>query len=489
MILCMIILSVFIMGVFAWKRRSLYTLVFCSYYISLFCLLLALMLKLIKTSTYRWIFEFEFTIYNMLFYKISFFDLRVIVNTAVVFSILAVCIHLSRKYIYKNDIRGIMRVFSVFAVITAVFLVINSNYFAETLYIAERIAADETHLMLVRNTEKGAKAACMIIIFICYLSPIIQNIKDIHSTQLIYKRRQIIIVSAAEIVFELMLLYMIVISRFVGNFNIYDLENFYTRNSYVLYVTVIVFIAVVVAIMYMLLKFHIFGEEFIQRKFYWKKKCIALSDIQDVFHSFKNIVFAMQILKEKAVDCYPAEESLNALAEIDNYICKLRTQLNQFMVICNRTRIQFKTVDLNECVREAINRLNTSKNPEINYKATEDNAFVYGDSLCIEEMIYNLLSNAVEAVAGKGGAGRIDIKIVSEPPWVGICIRDNGVGIERKNLKKVFRPFYTTKKTLDNWGMGLAYVKNVSDLHAGAVNVESEPGNYTEFQVILPSED
>ena len=91
------------------------------------------MLKLIKTSNYRWIFEFEFTIYNMLFYKISFFDLRVIVNTAVVFSILAVCIHLSRKYIYKNDIRGIMRVFSVFAVITAVFLVINSNYFAETL--------------------------------------------------------------------------------------------------------------------------------------------------------------------------------------------------------------------------------------------------------------------------------------------------------------------------------------------------------------------
>ncbi|MDD6735284.1 MAG: ATP-binding protein [Clostridiales bacterium] len=394
-----------------------------------------------------------------------------------------------KKYIYNNDMRGIIRVVLPFAVTAAAFLILNSNHLAETLYIAERIASDETQLIFVRNIEKCVKAACITMISICYLSPIIQNIRDIHSTNLIYKRQQIIVVSAAEIIFELMLLYMIVISRFVGNFNLYALENFYTRNSYVLYITVIVFIAVVVAIMYVLLKFHIFGEEFIQRKYYWNKKCVALSDIQDVFHSFKNIVFAMQILKEKAVDYYGTEESLNALAEIDNYICKLRTQLNQFMVICNRTRIQFKTVDVDGCVREAINRLNTAKNPEINYNPTAHNMSVYGDSLYIEEMIYNLLSNAVEAVAYKGDAGKIEIKIVSEPPWVGICIRDNGEGMDRKKIKKIFRPFYTTKKTLDNWGMGLAYVKNVSDLHAGFVNVESEPGNYTEFQVILPSED
>lgn len=489
MILCMIILSIFIMGVFAWKRRSIYTFVFCSYYISLFFLLLALMLKLIKTSSYKWIFEFEFTIYNMFFYKISFFDLRIIVNIAIVFSFLAVCLHMSKNYIYKNATNNVIKIFAVFAAIIAVFLFLNSNYLAETLYIAEHIAADRAQLNLIHNLEKGVKMAGMIIIFVCYLFPLIQNGRDIHSTTLIYKRQQIIIVSSAEIIFELMLLYMIMISRFVGKFNIYDFENFYTRNSYALYIIAIICIVVIIATMYVLLKFHIFGEEFIPRRSHWKKKCIALSDIQDVFHSFKNIIFAMQILKEKAVDCYGTEESLNALSEIDNYICKLRTQLNQFMVICNRTRIQFKTVDLDKCIHEAINRLNISNNPEISYDIGVCNPVVYGDYFYLEEMIYNLLSNAIEAVACKGYDGKINIKIVSEPPWVGICIRDNGVGMERKRVKKIFRPFYTTKKTLDNWGMGLTYVKNVCELHAGFVNVKSELGCYTEFQVILPLED
>ena len=62
---------------------------------------------------------------------------------------------------------------------------------------------------------------------------------------------------------------------------------------------------------------------------------------------------------------------------------------------------------------------------------------------------------------------------------------DNGAGISRRNLKLIFKPFFTTKKK--GTGLGLAIVKKIMDAHHGSISIESQEGNGTTVRLTLPS--
>jgi len=97
-------------------------------------------------------------------------------------------------------------------------------------------------------------------------------------------------------------------------------------------------------------------------------------------------------------------------------------------------------------------------------------------------VIENLLKNALDAMDGKGA---IDIQINNEPTRVIIDVTDNGKGITKQNLGKVFKPGFTTKKR--GWGLGLSLSKRIIEqYHKGELFVKwSEPGKGTTFRVVL----
>ncbi|SHF37902.1 Signal transduction histidine kinase [Cnuella takakiae] len=97
-------------------------------------------------------------------------------------------------------------------------------------------------------------------------------------------------------------------------------------------------------------------------------------------------------------------------------------------------------------------------------------------------VIENLLKNALDAMEGKGS---ISIDIQEQPKEVLIDITDNGKGILKKNLRKVFRPGFTTKRR--GWGLGLSLSKRIVDqYHGGNLFVKnSEPGKGTTFRIVL----
>ena len=72
---------------------------------------------------------------------------------------------------------------------------------------------------------------------------------------------------------------------------------------------------------------------------------------------------------------------------------------------------------------------------------------------------------------------------------VEISIKDNGIGIKRENLPRIFKPFFTTKTGSDGTGLGLAisYDLIVTD-HKGEIAVSTKEGKYTEFVVSLPKQ-
>lgn len=97
-------------------------------------------------------------------------------------------------------------------------------------------------------------------------------------------------------------------------------------------------------------------------------------------------------------------------------------------------------------------------------------------------VIENLLKNALDAMEGKGSI-TIDIQEQAKEVWIDIT--DTGKGISKQNLRKVFRPGFTTKRR--GWGLGLSLAKRiVEQYHGGSLFVKnSEPGKGTTFRVVL----
>ena len=67
-----------------------------------------------------------------------------------------------------------------------------------------------------------------------------------------------------------------------------------------------------------------------------------------------------------------------------------------------------------------------------------------------------------------------------------IEVRDNGIGLSKSKAKKIFEPFYSSKNSNFNWGMGLYYVREIVKSHLGSIRVESKEGEGSSFFILLP---
>lgn len=115
---------------------------------------------------------------------------------------------------------------------------------------------------------------------------------------------------------------------------------------------------------------------------------------------------------------------------------------------------------------------------------------VEGDPVQLEQVLLNLLINARQAMLGKGGS--ITIKAQHAEDQVRLQVIDTGPGIPERLLPRIFEPFFTTKGTsrkgeTKGTGLGLAICKEIVEHHKGRIEVESEVGKGTTFNVYLPA--
>jgi PAS domain S-box-containing protein len=111
----------------------------------------------------------------------------------------------------------------------------------------------------------------------------------------------------------------------------------------------------------------------------------------------------------------------------------------------------------------------------------------YSDHWRISEILRNLISNAIKyRQLGSEGA-EISIKIHIDHLMADISFADNGIGIEQKNLNKIFEMFYRATEQSDGSGIGLYIVKNAVEKLGGQISVASRPNQGTRFNIILPN--
>ncbi len=108
---------------------------------------------------------------------------------------------------------------------------------------------------------------------------------------------------------------------------------------------------------------------------------------------------------------------------------------------------------------------------------------VLGSSGQLHQIMINLLTNAIHAI---DEVGLIEIFTVSSKDSIVITVRDNGKGISRENLARIYEPFFTTKDVGEGTGLGLYIVFGIVQEHQGTIKVQSKVGNGTVFTIILP---
>ncbi|TIH12385.1 PAS domain S-box protein [Marinifilum sp. JC120] len=130
------------------------------------------------------------------------------------------------------------------------------------------------------------------------------------------------------------------------------------------------------------------------------------------------------------------------------------------------------------------------KKIEIVREYAPDIATVFCEGSEIQQVFLNLLKNSAQSMNAKQyetGGSKFILRVYEQDGYVNIEIEDNGQGLDKSERKRIFEPFYTTKKVGEGTGLGLAISYFIiSDLHKGNLVVSSSLGNWTKFVVSLP---
>jgi signal transduction histidine kinase len=180
---------------------------------------------------------------------------------------------------------------------------------------------------------------------------------------------------------------------------------------------------------------------------------------------------------------------------IDRQVHQLNQMIDDLLDISRVTRgkfrMQFERVDAMTEVDGALQKVQhliESREHELTVQRCQEALPVWADPLRLEQVLTNLLTNAAKYTPKRG---RIDLQVTRENDNAVFRVRDNGQGIPKEMVSRVFDLVTQVERSLEDpergLGIGLALVRTLTELHGGTVSVTSEgPGRGSEFIVRLP---
>ena len=232
-----------------------------------------------------------------------------------------------------------------------------------------------------------------------------------------------------------------------------------------------------------------------------QKKVTELKNdfINNMTHEFKTpistISLASQMLTDESVTKSP--QMLQHITGIINDETKrLRFQVEKVLQISlfdqQKATMKMRELDVDELLTGVVNTfaLKVEKNGgTIITNLEAQDATIYADEMHITNVVFNLMDNAVK-YKRDDEALCLTIHTWNEQNKFCLSIQDNGIGIKKENLKRVFDRFYRVHTgnlhNVKGFGLGLAYVKKVIQDHRGSIRAESEYGVGTKFIIVLP---
>lgn len=226
-------------------------------------------------------------------------------------------------------------------------------------------------------------------------------------------------------------------------------------------------------------------EKFIELKMRYSDRLNVLGELTaGIAHELNtplgNILGYAELLKK-------SEENSNKKADLQKIITSsinAREIVKKLMYFSCEMPSQFNLINLNNIIIDSLNLLQIQLNEsrvKLELSLTKKIEPLRLDAIQFSQVIFNLVLNAIAAMPM---GGTLKIATINKKDHIILKIRDEGIGIEKMDLVKIFQPFYSTKPS--GTGLGLAVVHGIIQSHKGTINVVSEKGKGTEFTITLP---
>ena len=157
-----------------------------------------------------------------------------------------------------------------------------------------------------------------------------------------------------------------------------------------------------------------------------------------------------------------------------------------------KLELKFKVSDIHEIIMNVIHTFDIQikhRGGNINLSLNAANHSVNIDQVHVTNVFSNLIDNAIKYCEGNP---EINIESYNENGYLGVSIADNGIGMNKQDIKKIFEKFYRIPTgnihNIKGFGLGLSYVKKIVEEHKGYIKVESKPFEGTVFKIYFPSD-
>ena len=184
------------------------------------------------------------------------------------------------------------------------------------------------------------------------------------------------------------------------------------------------------------------------------------------------------------------EEVRETLREISGQAKRAREIVIRLRDFVRRSEIRYIAIDMNETIRTVVRLANIEARHQgirVELVLAEDLPEVSADRVLIEQVLLNLVRNAVDAMEAVPADAR-HLRIASAAPdgaRVQVTVTDNGAGLTDELIPSLFEPFFTTKD--DGMGMGLAITRSIVQAHEGELEVHNNPDAGASFRFTLPT--
>jgi signal transduction histidine kinase len=219
-----------------------------------------------------------------------------------------------------------------------------------------------------------------------------------------------------------------------------------------------------------------------------------------VAHDFNNLLTGIQGRTSlMLMDIDSSHEHFEHLSGIEEYIKSAADLTKQILGFARGGKYEIRKTDLNEFIKKQ-NRMfgRTKKEVTFRGKYQEDLWTVEVDQVQLEQVLLNLYVNASDAMPGGGELyvqtenvviqkDCAEVFQVEPGKYVKISVTDTGMGMEEAVKERIFDPFFTTKEMGRGAGLGLASAYGIIKNHSGIINVYSEKGHGTTFNIYLPA--
>lgn len=205
--------------------------------------------------------------------------------------------------------------------------------------------------------------------------------------------------------------------------------------------------------------------------------------------------------KSQAEIVQSIEKTLDEIGKIAKNTEKASVLVGDLLSYSKPTQLNLETGHLRHLVNETMQALKSHPQfSQFTFETPDDERdwIVQYDRVKLEQVFYNLFKNACDATEGKG---KVSIRFTESDSSgldnsgqirggknITVKVRDNGPGIDKTVLTRIFDPFFSTKGN-KGVGLGLSISYRTVEAHGGMLSVDSEPGEWTEFRVMLPVYD